>query len=228
MANHGEPDLTNWVDERLGTLAPPAGWRESDPPASWVRFARLRGDRERRVRERRRAGLAIAGGAVGAAWWLMPKGANEVVLAELRPERERPAAPEFSLPGMAGPVELRQFRGRVALVNFWATWCPPCKREMPWFAEFQRKYEDAGLTVIGIAMDESGWAAVRPFAEQAGIQYPMAIGDEAVARRYGVTSLPTTLVVDRRGGIAARHEGLVSRAAVESEIRHLLTRTDSR
>lgn len=228
MANHGEPDLTNWVDERLGALTPPAAWREGDPTAGWARLERTRKQREQRVRERRVAGMAIASAAVGAAWWLTREGTNEVVLAELRPERERPLAPDFSLPGLTGPVELRQFRGRVALVDFWATWCPPCKQEMPWFAEFQRKYESAGLTVIGIAMEEGGWTPVRPFAEKAGIQYPMALGNDDVARRYGVTSLPTTLVVDRSGRIAARHEGLVSRAAVESEIRHLLTRTDSK
>jgi thiol-disulfide isomerase/thioredoxin len=109
------------------------------------------------------------------------------------------------------------------LLNFWATWCGPCKAEIPWFEEFQRNYARQGLSVIGISMDEDGWKVVRPYMESAKINYRIAIGDDALAQKFGgVTSLPETFLVDRNGRIAGRHVGVVSKSDYQSEIVRLL------
>lgn len=223
MANNGDSDLASWVDERLGVLATAAADRPVQPDRAWRRFGAAR----RRHEARRKMGLALAGPAVAAAavlggvpirWWN-----SEAVRADLKPERDRPWAPDFALTDRSGrTVRLSQFRGRVVLVDFWATWCPPCREEIPWFAEFQRAYDSQGLTVVGVAMDEDGWKSVGPFVERMKADYPMVIGSDEAARRFRVESLPTTLVIDRSGRVAATHVGLVSRRAVESEIRYLL------
>ena len=120
---------------------------------------------------------------------------------------------------------MSDYKGKVVLLNFWATWCPPCKAEIPWFEEFQRTYGAQGLVVVGISMDEDGWRAVRPFLEATRIDYRVAIGDAALAQKYGgVESLPETLLIDRDGKIAARHVGIVSRSDYEIEIGRILAK----
>jgi thiol-disulfide isomerase/thioredoxin len=92
-------------------------------------------------------------------------------------------------------IKLSDYKGRVVLLNFWATWCGPCKIEIPWFVEFQNKYKDRGLAVLGVSMDEEGWQTVRPFIAAHNMNYRVAIGTDQVARRYGgIGSLPTIFV----------------------------------
>jgi cytochrome c biogenesis protein CcmG/thiol:disulfide interchange protein DsbE len=117
---------------------------------------------------------------------------------------------------------LSSLRGKVILLDFWATWCAPCKQEIPWFMEFQDVYGTKGLAAVGVAMDEEGWEKVRPYIKEHPINYLIVVGDVAFAKRYGVTALPVTFLIDRKGRIAARHNGLVDRATVESEIQKLL------
>ena len=133
-------------------------------------------------------------------------------------------APDFVLKDAAdATVRLSDYRGKVVLLNFWATWCAPCKAEIPWFEEFQQAYASRGFTVIGISMDEDGWKVVRPYMEAGRINYRIAIGDGALAKKYGgVTSLPETFLIDREGRIAGRHVGIVSKSDYESEIVRLL------
>ena len=134
------------------------------------------------------------------------------------------AAPNFTLRDANGAdLKLSDFQGKVVLLNFWATWCGPCRIEIPWFEEYAKKYEDRGLAVIGISMDEEGWQSVKPFMAKSGITYPVAIGTEPISQLYGgIESLPTTILIDRQGRVAARHKGLVGRSTYDAEIRKLL------
>jgi peroxiredoxin len=135
-------------------------------------------------------------------------------------------APDFTLSGADGAtIHLSDYRGRVVLLNFWATWCPPCRVEIPWFVEFERTLGPRGFAVIGVSMDSDGWKAVRPFGESRKIQYALGIGDEALGRKFGgVESLPTTLLIDPDGRIRAKYVGITDRAVYEQAIEELLSR----
>ena len=130
--------------------------------------------------------------------------------ASVKPATERKAAPDFTLKDADGKVvRLSDYRGKVVLLDFWATWCGPCKIEIPWFMEFQRKYKDQGLVVLGVSMDDDGWKVINPFVAEHKINYRIVLGDDATGSLYGgVDALPMTLVIDRDGRIAAVHVGL--------------------
>jgi cytochrome c biogenesis protein CcmG/thiol:disulfide interchange protein DsbE len=120
-------------------------------------------------------------------------------------------------------VRLSDYKGRVVLLDFWATWCGPCKIEIPWFVEMQRKNKDRGFEVLGVAMDDEGWEVVKPFASQMGINYRLVMGNDQTAQAYGgVDALPTTFLIDRTGKIAATHVGLSSKKDFENGIEELL------
>ena len=153
-----------------------------------------------------------------------PSGAGQESTSTLKPEAERKAAPGFTLKDADGrSVSLSEYRGKVVLLNFWATWCGPCKLEIPWFVEFEQKYKDRGFAVVGVAMDEEGWEVVKPYIAQAKVNYRVVMGDDSVAQLYGgVESLPTSFIIDQGGRIASTHVGLVSRDDYENEIVQLL------
>jgi cytochrome c biogenesis protein CcmG/thiol:disulfide interchange protein DsbE len=140
--------------------------------------------------------------------------------SKLKPADRRKAAPNFSLKDADGrSVQLADYRGKVVLLNFWATWCTPCRAEIPWFVDFERRHKEQGFAVVGISMDEDGWAAVKPFASRLGINYRILMGTDTVAQLYGgVESLPTTFLIDREGRIAAVHIGLVSKSSYENDL----------
>lgn len=144
--------------------------------------------------------------------------------AAVKPESQRRQAPDFALRDADGKlVRLSDYRGQVILLNFWATWCGPCRLEIPWFIEFQRQHKHRGFTVLGIAMDEDGWEVVKPFIERLGVNYRVLMGDDSVAQLYGgVDSLPTTFLIDREGRIASVHIGLVSKRSYERALEELL------
>ncbi len=146
------------------------------------------------------------------------------VKAAVKPDKERKTAPEFSLKDADGKtVHLSDYKGKVVLLDFWATWCGPCKIEIPWLKEFQRKYKDKGFEVLGISMDEEGWQVVKPFVAEAGINYRVVIGDDTTAQLYGgVDALPTAFVIDREGRIAAVHVGLTSKGEIQNGIEEIL------
>ncbi|HEY2014391.1 MAG TPA: TlpA disulfide reductase family protein, partial [Bryobacteraceae bacterium] len=134
------------------------------------------------------------------------------------------AAPEFALRDSRGAaVALSQFRGKVVLLNFWATWCHGCKQEIPWFVEYEKKYKHKGLVVIGVSLDEDGWTSVRPYLKEKKLNYPVVAGDQALAKRYGgIDTMPATFLIDRKGRIAASYSGMVDRDECEEKIRILL------
>jgi cytochrome c biogenesis protein CcmG/thiol:disulfide interchange protein DsbE len=138
--------------------------------------------------------------------------------------RERKPAPDFTLKdGNGQDVSLADFRGKVVLLNFWATWCGPCRIEMPWFVEFQRQYKDQGFTVVAVSLDDEGWDVIRPFAEEMKLNFPVLLGNDEVAERFGgVAALPTTLIIDKEGRVFNTHMGLASKGDYENEIKQLL------
>lgn len=149
---------------------------------------------------------------------------QSTVRAVLQPAGDRKPAPEFALKDSSGrTVTLKKYRGKVVLLDFWATWCHGCKEEIPWFAEFERKYAKQGLAVVGVSLDEEGWKVVTPFLATEKAPYRMILGDEPTAKKYGIESMPDAFLIDRRGRIAAAYVGLVDRENVESNIRALLT-----
>ena len=133
-------------------------------------------------------------------------------------------APDFELQNLEGKsVRLSDFHGKAVLLNFWATWCAPCKIEMPWFVDLQKQYAAQGLQVIGVAMDDSGTETVAKFAKQMGVNYPVLIGKEAVGDAYGgVEFLPTTFIIDRQGKVVERIFGLAGRSEFEDNIKKAL------
>ncbi len=146
------------------------------------------------------------------------------VRAAVTAEKDRKAAPDFELKDATGKtVKLSDFKGKVVLLNFWATWCGPCKIEIPWFIDFQQQYKDRDFVILGVSMDDDGWKSVKPYIEQKKINYRVMIGTEELSTLYGgVDALPTTFLIDRAGRVASRHDGLVSKSDYESEIQNLL------
>lgn len=132
-------------------------------------------------------------------------------------------APAWSLKGLDGEVvKSSDFAGKVVILDFWATWCPPCRAEIPGFIELQKKYGEKGLVVVGISLDD-GPEGVRRFASQLEVKYPLVMGDEKVTKDYGgVSVIPTTFVIDRQGRIASRHVGFAEASVFEAEIKPLL------
>ena len=140
--------------------------------------------------------------------------------AEFIAQEQRSAAPEFHLQDSSGKTtDLKSYRGKIVLLDFWATWCHGCKEEIPWFAEFNRKYADRGVQVVGVSLDDGGWKVVKPFIENARIPYRILLGNEAVSSKYRIAQMPDTFLIDRRGRIAAKYVGMVDRDNVEANIR---------
>lgn len=137
-------------------------------------------------------------------------------------------APDFTLMALDGSsVRLSDFRGKAVLLNFWATWCPPCKVEMPWFEDLQKQYGKDGLVVLGVAMDDSEPAAIAKFASEVGVNYPVLLGTDKVSDDYGdVQYLPTTFYIGRDGAIVDKMTGLLDRKEIEETVKKTLNTTN--
>jgi thiol-disulfide isomerase/thioredoxin len=133
-------------------------------------------------------------------------------------------APDFELQSLEGKnVKLSDFRGKAVLLNFWATWCGPCKVEMPWFVELQKEYGPQGFQIIGVAMDDASTEDIAKFTRELGVNYPILLGKESVGQSYGgVGVLPTTFFVDRDGKVTDREFGLQSRSVFVDNIKKAL------
>jgi peroxiredoxin len=235
----GDIKVGRWVEDRLAALTPPPGWE----PDAAMGLRRLRLGRESYSAwsgPRVWLGAAAVAVCMGVLAFpatrvlaqrcvracLLETGLAETLRPNMEPTRDgaRRPAPDFTLPDASGnSVRLSQFRGQVVILNFWATWCPPCKVEIPWFTEFQREYGDAGLVVLGISLDEAGWKSVRPYLEKESVNYRVMVGSGEFARNFaGVDSLPATLLIDKAGRIASMYKGLVEKKTYEEAVRILL------
>ena len=151
---------------------------------------------------------------------------QSAIRARLQPANERKPAPDFRLKDSSDKtVTLKDFRGKVVLLDFWATWCTGCKKEIPWFSEFQAKYGTKGFAMVGVSLDEGGWSVLKPFLAEHKIPYQMLLGDDATAGRYGIKNMPDTFLIDQDGKIAAAYlAGIVDRDDVEANINAILRR----
>lgn len=133
-------------------------------------------------------------------------------------------APDFTLPDIAGnQIASSSFKGKVVILDFWATWCPPCREEIPHFVNLQSKYRDQGLAIVGMSLDAGGAKDVKPFAEEHDVNYTMLIANDETARAYGnITAIPTTFVIDREGRIVQRFLGYTAPEVFEQAIKPLL------
>ena len=130
-------------------------------------------------------------------------------------------APDFQLETLDGrKVKLSDFRGKAVVLNFWATWCQPCKIEMPWFIEFEKKYKDQGVEFVGVAMEDTPKNDIEKFLRDMQVNYLILLGTEAVGEQYGgIMGLPTTFYIGRDGKIVEQHAGLISKDDIEAHIK---------
>jgi thiol-disulfide isomerase/thioredoxin len=138
---------------------------------------------------------------------------------------DRTLAPALALKDARGAtLKLADYKGRVVLLDFWATWCTGCKLEIPWFMDFEKKYRNRGLSAIGVSVDEDGWDTVKGYLAAHPISYPIVLGDmDILEKQLGLPpSLPVTLLIDRNGRIAATHAGVIDREKFEADIARLL------
>ena len=129
-------------------------------------------------------------------------------------------AADFSLQDMSGKtVKLSDYKGKVVLLEFWATWCPPCRASVPGLEKLHKAYKDKGLVLLAVSMDEGGWDEVRSFIKESGITYTILKGTEDVAKKYQVRSIPMMLVLDKEGKISKRYLGMGSDEDLEKDIK---------
>ena len=133
-------------------------------------------------------------------------------------------APNFSLKTFDGKtIELKKLQGKVVIVNFWATWCGPCRREIPGMTKVYTKSKSKGLEIVGIALDNGGWDDVNPWLQKNPINYPIVLGNQELTELYGgVRSIPTTFVVDRKGNIVDKHVGALLEEDFEKVVKGAL------
>ncbi len=142
---------------------------------------------------------------------------GDAARSDAEPVAEAVAAPNFQLPDLNGkPVSLADFRGKTVVIDFWATWCPPCMFQVPELNKFWQANKAAGdVTVIGVAVDAEGASVVAPWVKEQGVLYPIVLGSETLARDFGALGFPTLVIVRPDGKIDSLHVGLIEVAELE-------------
>jgi thiol-disulfide isomerase/thioredoxin len=165
---------------------------------------------------------------VGKSFTKGGKGGAGVIASVLKPQDDGPAngtpAPDFTLKSLDGKeVSLSSLKGKAVMVNFWATWCEPCKIEMPWLVDLQEKYRKDGFEILGVAMDDSSQKEISDFARKMKVNYTVVIGSEKVADLYGgLDGLPTNFFLDRNGKVIDSFKGLRSESVIVDDIKKAL------
>lgn len=130
---------------------------------------------------------------------------------------------DFTLPTLDGDmVTLSDFKGKVIILDFWATWCGPCKIEIPSFIELQTEYGDAGLQILGVSLDRGNKEEVLNFCDKLGVNYPVLLDDGTVSRRFGIQYIPTTYIIDRDGNFIKKYTGLMGKETFVNDIKGLI------
>ncbi|MGC2259855.1 MAG: TlpA disulfide reductase family protein [Candidatus Sulfotelmatobacter sp.] len=170
-------------------------------------------------------GLVLLVVVAGLYFAIRHRGVSHTSSAGSSSLHENSMAPDFSLPNLTGQkLDLSSYRGKVILLDFWATWCDPCRDEIPHFVELQSKYGDQGLQIIGVSMDD-GPEPVRDFYQLFKMNYPVVMGNAKTGELYGgVLGLPIAFVIGRDGRIADKHIGATDISVFEKEIVTLLGR----
>ncbi len=134
------------------------------------------------------------------------------------------AAPAWTLKKIDGTaLSSDDLKGKVVVLDFWATWCPPCRAEIPGYVEMQKKLESAGVVIVGVSLDQKGPPVVKSFAEKYAINYPLVMGDDAVVQAFGgIEAIPTTFLIDRDGQVRHRKVGMMEHADYEALVTSLL------
>jgi peroxiredoxin len=239
MEKHEERENASWVDQRLAVLNPDDGWQ----PNVVTRLAQLK-DRCKQTGFASKRWVWLTGAVAATcflllalptsralahrclectveAWQALAEPGSQAI--DLKPETERQIAPDFALKDQQGTeIRLSDLKGKVVLVNFWATWCHGCQIEIPWFIEFEKKYKERGLTILGVSMDDDGWKSVKPWIKEKRVNYAIVIGNQALGKEYGLKGMPLSVLIDRKGKIADMHASIVKRAAEQREIEALL------
>jgi len=141
----------------------------------------------------------------------------------LIPADQRKPAPDFTLNDTQGhSVTLSGYKGKIVLLDFWATWCGACQFEVPWYSEFSKKYGDKGLAVVGVSMDKDGLTAVKPYMEQKKMDYTVVLGNDYLVPPFGLKTIPVTWLIDRDGKVAVAHVGMVDKDSFDGNIQKLL------
>ena len=171
------------------------------------------------------AALILGVGCVNAA-------EPPAIRAAIQPVQDRKPAPAFGLEDAAGKkVRLSDYRGKVLLLDFWATECGGCIREMPGLMDLAQAYKKRGLATVGVSVDilyenlkssEEAWSRVRPFVQAHKVNYPILMGDDQATKGYDIQALPLTYLIDRRGRIAAIYGGIIDKDNLEANIQTLL------
>ncbi len=226
-------DSLKWVDQRLALLNPHETWHPdfvsaqarlrqqmTAPRHGWPRMAGwsavlvaasmilalgLTSAPAPRVLAQRCIDCSIA------IWQTISPSSGAV--AQLEPVRQRHIVKDLELKDANGfIVKLSDLKGKVVVLNFWATWCGGCQIEIPWFVEFFKKYNTAGLEVVGVSLDVDGWKSVLPYLKKKTIPYTIVIGSDAIAKEFNVTAMPVTLLIDREGRVAATNTGVPAKS----------------
>lgn len=250
MENNRELPVGRWVDERMATLSAGSEWQPNTPKA----FARFRELRDAGRRRRWTRGFAVAAATAAVCLFLVatlraPRvfaerclnycsevlsldgSTSNAVRVDAKPAGGFQAAAEarLLLPGLDGTgVTLEQYKGKVVLVNFWATWCQPCRVEIPWLIEFSEKYGPQGLVIVGVSMDDGGKKVIEPWLRSQNFQvdarpglmnYKIVLGNEAIADKFGgMIGLPTSFLYARDGKRVKTVLGLLNHDDLEKAI----------